>query len=265
MDYIEARDAVDLDGMRLALTVNVCGPWSESAKYIFEYKDIPYTPVAQYGGQENEDLKAWTGHGNAPVAVWNDEPPRTGWAEILMLAERLAPEPSLLPEDPAQRARVFGIANEICGEWGFGWCRRIIMFPPPEEPEDVGGETMRMLRKRYGHTPKPYDQAPHRCVQILDYLAAVLEDQKAKGINYLVGDGLSAADIYWAAFSQLFDPMPEDLNPITGGMREVYGSVGPIVEKARHPILYAHRDTIFQTHLKLPLDFMDSRTPASGA
>ncbi len=259
MEFVEARDAQHMDGMRLALTINVCGPWSEAAKNILEVKDIPYTPVAQYGGGENPDLVAWTGHGNAPVAVWENEPPRAGWAEILMLAERLAPEPALLPEDPGLRAQVFGISNELAGEWGFGWCRRIIMFPPPEAPEDVGGETMRMLRKRYGHTPQPYEQAPHRCVQILDFLRDTLDAQKAKGSQYLVGDGLTAADIYWATFSQLLEPMSEDRNPVSGPMRDAYGNVGDIVEGAKHPILYAHRDFIFDEHLTLPLDFMDTR------
>jgi len=265
MDYVEARDAQHMSGLRIAFTINVCGPWSEAAKYIFEVKDVPYVPVAQYGGQENPDLVAWTGHGNAPVVVWENEAPRAGWAEILMLAERIAPEPALLPEDPAQRAMVFGIANELAGEWGFGWCRRIIMFPPKDAPEDVGGETMRMLRKRYGHTPQPYEKAPGRIVQILDFLRDVLEAQKAKGSPYLVGEGLTAADIYWAAFSQLLEPMPEELNPIRGVMRDTYGNVGDVVAAAKHPILFEHRDLIFNRHLKLPLDFMDSREHATSS
>jgi len=45
---------------------------------------------------------------------------RTGWLEILNLAERLAPLPGLLPPDPAQRALVVGRSNELLGEWGLG-------------------------------------------------------------------------------------------------------------------------------------------------
>ena len=48
-------------------------------------------------------------------------------AEILLLAERLAPTPSLLPADPAVRALAFGLAHEICGEAGLGWSRRLQM------------------------------------------------------------------------------------------------------------------------------------------
>ena len=258
MEYVEARDARNMDGMRLALTMNVCGPWSEAAKYIMEFKDIPYVPVAQYGGQENEDLVDWTGHGNAPVAVWNDEPARAGWLEILMLAERIAPEPALLPADPATRAQVIGISNELCGEWGFGWCRRIIMFPPEEE----AGGAMEIMRERYGKRTNPYDQAPGRVVEILDYLRDVLEAQMEAGSDYLVGNSLTAADIYWAAMSQLLSPMPDDKNPMLGPLREWYANVGPVVEKAIYPILLEHRDRIFDRHLKLPLDFIDTRENA---
>ena len=259
MDYVEAKDARNMDGMRLALTVGVCGPWSEAAKYILQVKGIPFVPVAQYGGQENPDLVDWTGHGNAPVTVFDDEPPRAGWADILMQAERLVPEPALLPRDPALRAQVFGIANELCGEWGFGWCRRIMLFPPQDAPEDTGGDSMKTLRARYGKITNPYDEAPGRIVEILDYLRDVLEAQKQAGSPYLVGDSLTAADIYWAAMSQMLEPMPEDLNPIVGPMREFYGGIGPVIEEAKHQILLDHRDFIFSEHLTLPLDFHDTR------
>lgn len=264
MNYVEARDARTMDGMRLALTTNVCGPWSEAAKHIFHVKNIPFVPVAQYGGQANEDLVDWTGHGNAPVAVWNDETPRAGWVDILMLAERIAPEPALLPDDPALRAQVFGLSNELCGEWGFGWCRRLMLFPPEEAPENTAGEAMEMLRRRYGHAVRPYDRAPGRVVDILNYLRDVLEAQEAKGSPYLVGDSLTAADIYWAAFSQFLEPMPEDLNPLTGPMRDVYGNVGDVVGAAKHPILFTHRDFICHNYLVLPLDFMDTRETSAN-
>ena len=87
----------------------------------------------------------------------------------------------------------------------------------------------------------------------------VLEAQKQAGSPYLVGDSLTAADIYWAAMSQMLEPMPEDLNPIAGPMREFYGGIGPVIEEAKHQILLDHRDFIFSEHLTLPLDFHDTR------
>jgi hypothetical protein len=56
--------------------------------------------------------------------MYNNERPRAGWAEILLLSERLAPNPSLLPKDAVDRALVFGLAHEICGEQGLAWSRR---------------------------------------------------------------------------------------------------------------------------------------------
>ncbi len=252
MDYVEAAVARDMPGMRLALTVGVPGPWSESAKAIFHVKDIPYTPVAQHGGQPNEDLVAWTGIANAPVTVFESEPPREKWIDILMQAERLKPVPALLPKDPAERARVVGLSNEICGEWGFGWCRRMMMLPP--DPIEEEG-TWKTLQKRYGFSPEPYDQAPRRVAEILQLLSNALKDQESKGSKYFVGGELTALDIYWACFSQLLDPMPAEKNPMNDMMRGVYSVDEPTINAAKDPILLKHRDFIYETHLVLPLDY----------
>ena len=125
MEYLEPELARTRPGLRLVLTAGVPGPWGEAAKSIFGLKGIEYLPVRQTAGESNPALIAWTGHANAPQAVLDDEPARTGWAEILLLAERLAPTPSLIPEDPHERALLFGLCFEICGEDGLGWHRRL--------------------------------------------------------------------------------------------------------------------------------------------
>ncbi|MBM4256712.1 MAG: hypothetical protein FJ147_12545 [Deltaproteobacteria bacterium] len=79
MECKTVAEAKNLSGLRLALTVGGPAPWSMAAKSILHVKKIPYVPVAQHGGEANEELLAWTGHRNAPVAVYNNEPPRTGW------------------------------------------------------------------------------------------------------------------------------------------------------------------------------------------
>ena len=98
MKYVGAADARNMPGLRLALTVGLPGPWGESAKKIFEYKGISYVPVAQYASGANEDLVAWTGHRNVPVAVWEGEPGRANYLDIVALAERLEPEPTIIRE-----------------------------------------------------------------------------------------------------------------------------------------------------------------------
>jgi hypothetical protein len=76
-------------------------------------------------GLDSEPLRQWAGQRSGPVAVYENERPRSGWAEILLLAERLTAKPSLLPTDPFDRALVFGLAHEICGEGGLGRSRRL--------------------------------------------------------------------------------------------------------------------------------------------
>jgi len=258
MDYVEPGAARNLPGLRLALTVGVPGPWSESAKAIFAVKGLDYVPVAQYAGKENPDLVAWTGSRNAPVAVFDDEAPRQGWAEILLLAERLNPELPLLPADPAERALVFGLAHEICGEEGFGWTRRVMMFEAILAAARGGAALesgMLAMLRDYRITEAAIAAAPGRIIGILDMLAARLRDQRAAGSHYLVGNALSACDLYWACFAALIDPLPAAVNPMPDFLRRAYGGVTPALAAAKHPILFEHRDFIYATHLTLPLDF----------
>ena len=109
MDYIDVEEAIAKSGLRLVLTEKVPGPWGEASKGILSVRKIPYTPVRQRAGQVDEALRAWTGQISAPVAMYEDERPRSGWAEILLLAERLEPSPRLIPEDPRERAIMLGL------------------------------------------------------------------------------------------------------------------------------------------------------------
>ena len=258
MNYVDVEQAQAGTGLRLVLSVGVPGPWGESAKGIFHVKGLDYTPVAQLPAMPNAELEAWTGHRNAPIAIVDGEQPRTGWAEILMLAERLAPEPSLVPADPRLRAHMFGLAHEICGELGLGWCRRLMIVDdtlrkmaglPAEQRAPV-----ELLGSSYGYDEATAGQATERVVAILNLLTAQLRGQRDAGRQYLVGDQLSALDIYWATFAALIDPLPQDLCPMPDGVRSWYSATGPVVAAA-DPALLAHRDFIYRSHLRLPLDF----------
>jgi glutathione S-transferase len=257
MDYLEARDAQGLPGLRLALTYKIPNPYGEAAKAIFAIKGLPFVPVAQHSTQPNEDLMAWTGHRNAPVAVWNDEPARAGWAEILMLAERLRPDPPLLPADRERRALVFGLSNEICGEDGYAWNSRLLMFP-----EQAAGEKRNesdtwsdLLQSRYGGSPEAVQAAKDKAGAVLRLLAGHLQAQKAKGSPYLVGATLTAADIYWATLSIGVAQLPDEACATPGFLRKVWGRMGERLKDDLDPILVEHRDYIFTKHIKTPLDF----------
>ncbi len=257
-EYLGVEEAEQCSGLRLVLTAGVPGPWGESAKGIFHAKKIPYVKVRQSGGQVNEELRAWTGHDNAPQAVWNDEPARTGWTEILMLAERIAPEPALLPEDAADRAMVFGLSSELCGEGGFGWMRRLLLFDPimklPEEPPNPMREMVARMASKYGYGEAAVARASSRAASILRLFSDRLAAQKAAGRDYLVGDSLTAVDIYWAAFAALVEPLPHELCPMPEMLRASYSMLTDEVVAALDPALLAHRDRVYERHLELPID-----------
>jgi glutathione S-transferase len=258
-EYLDPEAARDLPGLRLVLTTGVPGPWGEAAKSIFHVKKIDYVPVRQEGGMANEALEAWTGQTNAPQAVLDDEPARSGWAEILLLAERLAPEPKLIPNDPRDRALCFGLSHEICGEEGLGWTRRHQILQPmmslPDIETNPALEVARRLSGRYGYSTESAAAADQRVAEILELFREQLASQQAAGSDYLIGSSLSAVDIYWATFAAMLKPLPPELCPMSDAMRGAYGSIAPRTETALDDALIAHRDRIYERHLELPLDF----------
>lgn len=255
MDYIEARDAESLPGLRLALTIGVPGPWSQAAKFLFDYKQVPYVPVAQYASKANEDLVRWTGCRNAPVAVLDDEPGKTNWGDIITLADRICPERPLLPTDSDERVATWGLVAEIAAETGFGWTRRLLMRGPLPEgiaPPDLDRVVM---DRSYGSSEQLRAQAAERVEQILHLLASRLHAQRARGSGYFVGSGVTAVDLYWAAFSQMLLPLPEADNPMPEWLRYKYTYLDATRTQGDHALLLAHRDMMFERHLSLPLDY----------
>jgi len=252
MDWVAASKAREMPGLRVVLAKGVSAVWSECAKSIFYVKKIPYAPVPQISFEDNADIVAWTGVRNQPQVIYENEPVRTGWLEILNLAERIAPEPALLPRDSEQRALVVGLANELCGESGLGWCKRLQALRPNTASE----KTVQIMRTEYGLSEGDVaSTAEQRIADIVAMLARRLQAQKAAGSRYFVGDRLTAMDIYWTCFSNLINPLPHELAPMPANIREAFSKPGARVEPVMDPLLFAHRDYIYRTYLKLPLDF----------
>ena len=122
-EYVSVEDAISRHGVRMVVVGDVPSPWGEAAKGILHIKGVEWVAVRLT--YDNELLRDWAGQRNGPVLIYENERPRSGWAEILLFAERYAPAPPLLPTDPAERALVFGLGHEICGEDGLGWSRRL--------------------------------------------------------------------------------------------------------------------------------------------
>jgi glutathione S-transferase len=255
--YVEVEQALAMNGLRVVLSPGVPGPWSEAAKGILYIKKFPYTKVRQELGGENLPLSRWSAQTTAPVFVYENERPRSLWNDQLFLAERLAPDPPLIPDKLDERALMFGLSNELCGENGFGWSRRLMMLhatlsnPNAAEAAKSGAG---FLGKKYGYAPSPAEAAPQRIAGILRALNTQLDSQHQRGSRFFIGDRLSALDIYWAAFAALVQPLPDDLCKMSPGFRRVYTCADPLVMESATPPLLAHRDFIYHEYLELPID-----------
>jgi len=179
-----------------------------------------------------------------PGRVYEKEKPRGGWAEILLLAERLAPEPALVPADPYERALLFGLSHELVGEGGLAWTRRLQLvhaglageggFAPP---------VAKYLAKKYGYTPALGASATQRVASLLAMFSEGLGNR-----TYYCGDALSAVDIYSATCMAMFQPLPEEHCRMDAATRRIFS-----LRQDVPPALLAHRDRIYRDHLELPL------------
>ena len=256
-ETIDIAKARNHPGLRLVITAGVPGPWGEAAKGLFHAKGIPYLRVDQSGGNANDELKAWTGHSNAPQAIYDSERTRSGWSEILFLAERLAAKPALIPSDPSDRMLMFGLLHEIAGENGFGWTRRLMMLHQGLSlPADVLGPVRQIFERladSYGYNAKSAEAAPKRTEELLQLFSARLEAQKSAGSDFFIGNQLCAVDIYWAAFAALLRPLPNDLCNMNEGLRKNYTLNDPALLESASPLLLQHRQRIYEAHMELPI------------
>jgi glutathione S-transferase len=252
-ERIGIDQAATRSGTRLVLLAGFPSPWSVAAKAIFDLKRIPYTRAQQMPADAPDALVRVTGQASYPAVLHEQEKPRSGWAEILLLAERLAPDAALVPSDALARAQLFGFAHEICGEEGLGWSLRLLMIQAGRRaspPTPISG----YLAGKYGYSPEAAAAAPARAVGLLRMLSAQLAREKARGNGYLLGASLTALDLYWAAFSNLLAPLPPEQCPMVPAARAILTSPPPEVMAALDPALLAHRDFVFAKHVGLPLD-----------
>jgi glutathione S-transferase len=252
VEFVEFEQARASSGLRMVVVPRVPSPWGEAAKGILHVKGIPWVAVKLDPG--NPGLLEWIGCASGPVAMYEDEPPRAGWAEILLLAERLAPEPRLLPRDPFERATAFGLSHEICGELGLGWVRRLESIHAGLSGDDGFPKPVaHYLADKYGYRADEADAIQPRIVALLNMLAGRLHAQRDAGSSYYMGDALTCVDVYSAAFMALFNPLPPEHCDMPDAMRAAFASASDAVRSALDPILFEHRDHVYQTYLELPL------------
>ena len=250
MRFVSLEEARHARGVRLVVTAGVPSPWSETAKGCFDVKQIDYVAVRLTPA--DAETRAWTGRHNAPVAMYDDEPPRSGWAEIVALAERLRADAPLIPRAPDDRIAMWGIAHEVLGEGGLVWSLRLEAIHQGLATDGARGFPVRAARylgARYGYEAGRVDGARARILSTLRMLA----DRLADGRRYLVGGALSAADICLAAALGVLAPLPPAACPMLPDFRRTYETWEPGIAVVLAPTLIAHRDFMYARHLAWPV------------
>ena len=249
--YIDFEEAKTTDDLKMVVVSRIPSPWGEGAKGVFHMKSIPWKAVRH--APKDEALQGWTGYNNAPVVMRPGGRPLTGWAEILLFAESLAPEPVLIPDDAEERALMFGIGHEILGQGGLGWSRRLQLVHLGLQMEGDGKAHAEYIGSKYGYSELSVESNTQRVVSVLKMLASRLKRQQAQGSNYYFGDKPSAVDIYSATSMALFKPLPEEQCDMPPQNRMAFGFLDETTKAALNPILLDHRDRMYAEHLELPL------------
>ena len=252
--WLTVEEGMTAKGLRIApLRGLVPSPWTEFCRALFHVKKIPCAWIAARDPKAGLALfKAATGHDVLPVVFWNEERPRASWIEQLALAERLVPEPALLPNTPTGRARVLGLLSELCMEGGFGWCRRLMLIDRLLHESQYGDRERfigQYLAAKYGYTGASMADARRRCEEVVAELAQ-LADADAP---YLIGSALTALDLGWAAFAALVRPLPESDCAMPAMWRDLYTWVPTQTAPEAVETLLVRRDRIYREWLELPV------------
>lgn len=252
--WLSVEEGMAVKGLRIApLHAKVPSPWSEFCRALFHVKKFPYALIAARDPKAGlAAFKAATGHDVLPVVFWNEERPRASWIEQLALAERLAPEPALLPNTPLERARVTGLLSELFMEGGFGWCRRLMMIDRLLHESHYGDRERvigQYLAAKYGYQGASMDDARRRCEEVLAEFARLARPDAP----YLLGPTLTALDLGWAAFAALVLPLPEADCAMHPMWRDLYSWVPTQTAPEVVEALLVRRDGIYREWLELPV------------
>jgi glutathione S-transferase len=252
--FVDLEEARAAGGLRVVVATNVPSPWSQAVLGTLDMKGLDYLAVRLRRG--DDEVRRWTGARNAPVVLFDDEPARTGWAEILALAERLGGRVSLVPEDDGARVRMFGLAHEILGEGGLGWSVRLMLTHLGLTTDGHRGwprPVAEYLAPRYGYAPERVDAARARALNVLASLDRALAESRARGHEYMLGPGPTALDIYCAVGLAVILPLEEAECPMLPPVRRAVETLDEEVRAAVTSALLAHRAMMFSRHLVLPV------------
>lgn len=240
-------------GTRVTFIPGIPAMYSEALKNICYVKGVPLIralhPNMGVDKETGEDRQAklyeLTAQTSLPTMFHNDERPRNVWIEQLALAEQIgaAGSPALIPENFEHRAEMFGLCAIVLGEDGLVWNMRILMDSP--------------LARKYGYSEEASAVAADKIAEVLGILDRRLEAQAQRGSKYLVGDTVSAIDIYWATLSMSIFVPPPEIMPVTKqnkGMLKFFSGNAkvPKIAAALTQRIENHQRFVLTTHCETP-------------
>lgn len=249
-EFVDLEAAKARGGLRLVILARTPSPWSEAARGVFHVKRIPFVAVRHW--PPGPELLAWTRGHNAPAVLYDDEPVLSGWAEILALAERLAPEPELVPRGP-ERIEMFGLAHELLGVGGIAWNARSLLIDAALASDGERGFPLRVaqfLAPKYRYRAGSFEATKARLVESLELLAQRLA--RANG-PYFFGERLTALDIFSAVALHVLAPLPVEQCPEGQMLRPSFEWLRAELGSRLPPRLLDHRQLVYERHLELPI------------
>ena len=210
--FISLEEAASMEkGTRVTFVPGVQAMFSEALKNICYVKKVPLIrvlhPIMGVDEKTGEDRQAklyeLTSQTSLPTMFHDKERPRNVWIEQLDLAERIGSKdsPRLIPDKFELRADMLGLCAVVLGEDGLTWNMRILIDSP--------------LGQKYGYSEEASSAAPKKIAEVITLIDKRLEAQEKQGSRYLVGNELTAVDIYWATMSMTVLPVPLEIMPKT--------------------------------------------------
>ena len=240
-------------GTRVTFIPGIPALYAEALKNICYVKGVPLVralhPMMGLDKTTGQDRQArlyeLTSQTSLPTMFHDTERPRNVWLEQLGLAERIgaADAPNLIPADFNERVEVMGLCEVVLGEDGMVWNMRLLADSP--------------LAQKYGYSDEANASAPQKVAAVISLLDQKLKAQEEKGSPYLVGDAVTAADVYWATMSMSVSPPPVEIMPLTQqnrGMLKYFGLNGqiPVIAEAMSPRIEKHQQYILTKYCETP-------------
>jgi glutathione S-transferase len=253
-EFVRLEEAAAMTtGTRVTFIPGIPALYAEALKNICFVKGVPLIralhPMMGVDKTTGEDRQAklyeLTSQTSLPTMLHDSERPRNVWLEQLGLAERIGADdaPKLIPADFNQRIEMIGLCEIILGEDGLVWNMRILADSP--------------LTQKYGYSDEANADAPSKVATVIKLLDDKLAAQEKAGSPYLVGDSITAADVYWATMSMSVLPPAPDIMPVTKqnrGMLKYFGLNGriPVVAEALSPRIEKHQRYILTQYCETP-------------